>query len=98
MSTGNQLREAAARCFSILRRYHNAEKSAGSRALMEAEVATLVGWLIELDLAEGLAEARVLDPVEEFLVARYGHEAGRRLNGEFIEAFESTGMGLISRP
>ena len=97
MINGDPLHEAAARCFSILRRYHQAERTAAAKALMAAEVATLVGWLLEIRLPAGAAERGILDPVEDHLLTRYGHEVGRRLNGEFIEAFEHAGMGLISR-
>jgi hypothetical protein len=90
------LREAAARCLSVLLRYRNGDRTAATQGMMIAEIETIVGWLKELDLPPGVTETGVLQPVEEYLLARYGHEAGLRLNAEFVEAFEMAGMDLLT--
>ncbi len=54
------------------------------------QVALVVGWLGELDLAPGAVEDDVLGPVMAELLARYGHEVGRRLCGDFVGAFEAS--------
>lgn len=84
----DRLQDATARCLAILLRYRNGERTDATRALMVAEIETVVGWLMELKLPPGTAEYGVLRPVESYLLARFGHEAGLRLNAEFVEAFE----------
>jgi hypothetical protein len=91
-----QLQAAAARCLSILLRYRNGERTAATKAMMVAEIEVVVGWLMELGLPSGVVETEVLAPVGTYLLARYGHEAGQRLNTEFVEAFEAAGMDLIA--
>ena len=91
-----QLVVAAARCWSILRRYYVGERTDRARALMCAEIDTLVGWLMELNLPPGAAKREILAPIEAYLLARYGHEAGMRLNAEFVEGFEANGMCLLA--
>ena len=96
MRADDSLEEGAARCWSIMRRYHGSERKDEARALLIAEVDTLVGWLLELRPPPGAIERRILGPVEEYLLARYGHEVGMRLNAEFVRAFEAHGMSLIA--
>lgn len=91
----DRLGTAAARCLAILLRYRNGERTRAARALMTAEIAPVAGWLMELDLPPGATEGGVLTPVESHLLAHFGHEAGRRLNVEFVEAFEAAGMSLL---
>ena len=97
MAIEERLQEAAAQCVAVMRRYHSGERSSAARSRMSAEIDLVVGWLLELDLPPGLAQARVLAPVESYLFARYGHEVGRRLNDQFLDAFEANGMGLLAR-
>jgi hypothetical protein len=82
---------------SLLQRYHDGERTAAPKERMAAEVEVVIGWLMELDLPPGVTEDGDLRPVEAYLLALYGHEAGRRLNGEFVEVFERAGMPLISK-
>ena len=95
MSIQHQLCNAAACCLSTLQRYHDAERTAAAKARMAAEVELLIGYLLELDLSPGMAEAGVLKPVGTQLVTRYGHEVGRRLDAEFMKVFEGAGMPMI---
>ena len=92
-----RLQDAVARCVTALRRYHFGERTSAAKAKMTAEIDLLVGWLLELHLPPGVAQAEILIPVETYLFARYGHEVGSRLNAEFIEAFEANGMALLAR-
>jgi hypothetical protein len=91
-----QLREATVRCLAILLRYRHGEKTDAARARMVAEVRVVVGWLMGLDPPPGAAEGGVLGPVEDYLLSRFGHEAGLRLNAEFVEAFEGAWIGPAS--
>ncbi len=80
-----------------MRRYHGGERTDEARALMIAEIHTVVGFLLELNLPEGATERGILGPMDDYLLARYGHEVGRRLNAEFLDAFEEVGMPLLTR-
>lgn len=66
------------------------------RERMTAEVEVLVGWLIELNLPPGRMQTGLLQPVEVWLLERYGPEVGLRINGDFVEAFERAGMSLLA--
>ncbi len=93
--TKNQMLKASDCCISILRRYRTSDRTAAARDLMVAEVQTVVGWLLELDLPPNRTLGGILVPVERYLLTHYGSEAGRCLNAEFVEAFEKFGMGLL---
>lgn len=91
----DQLRAATARLMSILRRYLLGERTAQSSTLMALEIELVVGYLLELDLPDGVAQDYVLAPVADYLMVRHGPEAGARLNAEFVAAFEAVGMSLL---
>ena len=95
MKIQHQLRLAAARCLALLQRYHDGERTVAAREKMVAEVEVVIGWLLELGLPAGVTEDGLLGPVEMCLLDRYGHELGQRLNREFVEAFEGSGMPLV---
>jgi len=86
--TEEQVRETVDCCLATLDRYHDAERRSDARAIMAAEVAVAVGWLSEWGLSLGEAVDLIAVPVGETLVSRYGHEVGRRLDSEFMGAFE----------
>ena len=91
-ATERQIQETIARCVSIMVYFHNEERTPKVKAMMIAEVQTVVGFVGELGLGLGSREVeeRIVIPVEGELLTRYGHEVGRRLNAEFVSAFGDT--------
>ena len=55
--------------------------------VLTASVLVIAAWMEELGLGPDRAEALVLRPVEDILLARHGHEVGPRLYRLFIAAF-----------
>jgi len=96
VATDDQLQEAAARCLTILLRYRHGARTAATKAAMVGEIEAVVAWLMELDFPSGVTEGGVLPPVETYLLARYGPEAGQKLKAEFVEAFAAAETDLIS--
>ncbi|MHC5536954.1 hypothetical protein ACYOEI_01615 [Singulisphaera rosea] len=88
MVTEQQVRGTIASCLAALDRYHDTERLSRSKAMMAAEVAVAVGWISEWGIPLCDAVELVARPVEWGLLNRYGHELGRRLDAEFMEAFE----------
>ena len=89
MVIANQFLKAASVCSDILRRYHARGRTLASKDLMVAEVETLLGWLHELDLPLEVDPHGFLVPVQEYLLARHGSEAGVRLFAELVKVIES---------
>ena len=98
MSINQQLRLVTARCLSVLQRYHDEGRVESAKAKMVAEVELIIGYLIEINPTFRQTETDVLGHVEEHLLSRYGSEAGRRINQDFLDAFEGAGMVLLFRP
>ena len=94
MLNRDPLDRATACCLSIACRYRTGEGSPRARAQMGAEVETLLAHLLELDLEPSATELRVLGPVEDYLLACFGREAGRRLNDDLADAFEAASRTL----
>ena len=92
MASDDRLRRAASCCTNILRRYGERASSPASRDLMVAEVEVLAGWLLELDLPPGAVEDGFLPPVDYYLVASHGLEAGRRLRDEVVAVLDRVGV------
>jgi hypothetical protein len=88
MATERQIQEMIARCVSVVVFYQNGEMTAKTKAMRADEFRTVAGRVRELGLSPGATEERILCPLEAELIARYGPEAGRRLNAEFLKAFE----------
>jgi hypothetical protein len=87
MATERQVKETIARCVSIMVCYHNGEKTRLAHDMMVAEVQTVAGWVMEMDLGPCEKDERILHPVERELLMRFGPEVGPRLNVVFIKAF-----------
>ena len=98
MAIEDKLQMAVTQCLSLLRRYHDGERTAEARAKMVAEVEVVIGYLMELKLPPGSTVRGILSPVENHLIDLYGHEAGRGLNKDFVEVFEGPGMPLVFKP
>ena len=92
MGSDDRLHRAASCCTKILRRYGERPPTPASRDLMVAEIEVLAGWLQELGLPPGAVEDGLLPPVEYYLVASHGLEAGRRLHDEVIEVLDRVGV------
>ncbi|MHC5537092.1 hypothetical protein ACYOEI_02510 [Singulisphaera rosea] len=88
MLTDQQVRETIDSCLATLNHYHDTERRLRSKAKLTAEIAVVVGWLSEWGITLGDAVELIARPVGERLEMRYGFEVGRRLDGEFMEAFE----------
>jgi hypothetical protein len=84
-----QIHETVARCISAMVFYHNSERSPMAVELMVIEIRAIAGSVEELGLGVAEVDAQILRPVEAELIARYGHEDGPRMLGQFIDAFES---------
>jgi hypothetical protein len=89
MVSDRQVRETVARCVSTMVYYHNSERCRETAGQMAAEVQVIAGFVEEWGFDAAKINARVFRPVEDELIARYGHEVGPRMLGEFIDAFES---------
>ncbi len=89
MVSDRQIRETVARCVSTMVFYHNGERSRDTAELMTVEIQVIAGFVEEWGFDAAEINARVFRPVESELIARYGHEVGPRMLGEFIDAFES---------
>ena len=86
--TERQAQETIASCVSTMVYYHNCERSPEVDERMVAEIQLVAGFIEETGLSRDGADWRIIRPVESELIARYGHEVGRRLAVRFIEAFE----------
>jgi hypothetical protein len=85
MVTERQIAETIARCVAEMVFFYNSEKTSGTRAQMVAGVRTVAGRVS----GWGLSDARILRPVADELLVRYGPEAGGRLYAEFANAYRS---------
>ncbi|MHC5543610.1 hypothetical protein ACYOEI_35750 [Singulisphaera rosea] len=83
-----QVRETIDSCLATLDRYHDTERWLRSKAKLVAEIAVVVGRLSDWETSLGDAVELVAIPVGERLVGRYGSEVGRRLDADFMAAFE----------
>lgn len=92
----NPLDRATACCLSIACRDRAVERTARAQARWNAEVEAVLAHLLELDLPLRTIALGVLVPVEEYLLARFGPEEGRRLNDRFEEAFEAASRSLLA--
>ena len=90
ISIERALSETVARCVGIVVYYYNVERTGRSRRVMSSEIRAAVGWLADSGLDGRALDGVVVDPVEEELIARFGHEVGFRLNREFVRAFDAT--------
>ena len=95
MATERQIQETIARCVSIVVFFHNSQKTPKMKTMMVAEVQTVAGWVEELGMGGMAADEQILLPVELELLARYGHEVGRRLNAEFARAFKGSAVPVL---
>ena len=83
------LSETVARCVGVVVYYYNVERTSRSRRVMSSEIGEAVGWLAGSGLDGRALDDAVVEPVEEELMARFGHEVGSRLNREFVRAFDA---------
>jgi hypothetical protein len=83
-----QVEKTVARCVAGMVFYHNGGKTTRTQALLAAEVRAVAG----LVSGWGVTGERILRPVRAELVARYGAEAGGRLNAEFVKAFKGSAV------
>src|SRR4051812_42543057 len=89
MSIERQVQETIAQCVGIGVFYHNlGGLTTKTRAMMLAEFRTVAAKVKELGLGPKATGERLLGPVEAELIARYGIEVGRKINAEFLRAFE----------
>jgi hypothetical protein len=87
MVTERQVEETVARCVSCMVFYVNSGKTRQSKGLMTAEIQAAARLVAQWGLIGKTAEDSFLRPVDAELVARYGLVDGRKLSGEFAEAF-----------
>jgi hypothetical protein len=84
-TTERQVQETIGRCVSAMVDYHDNGRASER---MVAEVQLVAGFVEELDLSMGGANWRIIGPVEDELIARFGREIGARLIAEFVKAFD----------
>jgi hypothetical protein len=91
MPADRVIEETIARCVSAMVCYHNSERSVEASESMRSDVqaiaALVTSWRLDADECDD-----VLNCVRHELLARYGHEAGRRIFAEFDEVFETARM------
>ncbi len=97
MATDREVEEMIARCVGIMVFYRNCGKSTQSKTRMAAEIRAVASCVKEWHPAHGVV-VHILDSVKAEMIARYGHELGVRLDGEFYRAFdgEATPMAIRS--
>lgn len=88
MASERTVREVIDRSLAIVGRYHDAGGTDRGRALLYAEVATIVSSLVESRITQAVAEERIVRPVIAAIIARYGQELGRRLHIEYLDNFD----------
>jgi hypothetical protein len=84
MTDEQQLREAIARCVSIMVFYHHSERTPESAARMAAEIRGVAQEVAGMGVSGDEADRRVFRPVETELMVRFGHELGPRVVAEFL--------------
>ena len=93
MATDREVEEMIARCVGIMVFYRNSGKTTQSKGQMAAEIRAVAGCIKEWHSADGVVGC-ILDSVKAEMIARYGHELGTRLDGEFYKAFEGEAMPM----
>ena len=88
MSIEREARELVARCVSIMVCHLYSERTPEADDGMRADVRAVAACAAGLGDGPFDVEGLILRPVEDELLARFGHEAGVRLNGVFRDAFE----------
>ena len=91
MATERQISQTIERCVAAMVRYHDRARSPEADVRMITEVQVVAGFVEELGLAIGEIGERIVRPVEDELVGRYGREDGPRLAARFVGAFEIMG-------
>ena len=84
-ATERQVQETIARCVSAMVDYHD---NGRSDERMAAEVRLIAGFVEELELSRSGVDWRILGPVEDELVGRFGVAIGCSLIVRFIKAFD----------
>ncbi|MDR3632870.1 MAG: hypothetical protein P4L84_03485 [Isosphaeraceae bacterium] len=96
MATDREVEETIARCVGIMVFYRNSGRTTQSKSRMAAEIREVGGCVREWHSTNGVV-GRIVDSVKAELIARYGHELGVRLDGEFYMAFEGEAVPIPIR-
>jgi hypothetical protein len=92
MGDEQAIQETITWCVAIMVAYHNVGPNKRSKQEMVAELRAVGEASKAFSLSAQEIVARIVQPVESEIFARYGHELGSRLNSQFLAAFEGHGV------
>ena len=87
MASEREVQETIARCVAIAVYYHGAARTGETSDRMTSEVRANALRLGEMGVSATDARSRIVEPVRQELVARFGPAEGAKIAREFAAAF-----------
>lgn len=89
MANHHQIQDTINECVSIVKRYHETERTRRNTSVMSVELQAIAAWVHWLGLEEDEVDQLIAHPLRERLIGQYGHELGSWFAIEFMKEFDS---------